>query len=195
MSPMSKSEFMRCFETLNQNWRNKSKRRDILETNINWLEMKLKRCRNQGCLKSIAWECHELRIYSRGNMFSRENNVFNVLWNLDLFLQDRLSSTVKFPRQEYWSGLPFHHVMYSDNYAHPQLGGVFLLLLCLFIPSGVISPLISHRILGTYQPEEFIFQCPIFLPFHASWGYQGKSTEVACHSLLQWTTFCQNFPP
>ena len=22
------------------------------------------------------------------------------------------------------------------------------------------------------------------------WGSQGKNTEVACHSLLQWTTFC-----
>ena len=27
-----------------------------------------------------------------------------------------------------------------------------------------------------------------------SWGSQGK-TEVVCHSLLQWTTFCQNSPP
>ena len=32
--------------------------------------------------------------------------------------------------------------------------------------SGVISPLFSSSILGTYQPGEFIFQCPIFLPFH-----------------------------
>ena len=23
----------------------------------------------------------------------------------------------------------------------------------------------------------------------------GKNIEVVCHSLLQWTTFCQNFPP
>ena len=27
------------------------------------------------------------------------------------------------------------------------------------------------------------------------WGSQGKNTDVVCHSLLQWTTFCQNFPP
>ena len=26
-------------------------------------------------------------------------------------------------------------------------------------------------------------------------GSQGKNTEVVCHSLLQWTTFCQNSPP
>ena len=47
---------------------------------------------------------------------------------------------------------------------------LFLLWLCLFIISGVISPLISSSILGTYQPGEFIFQCPIFLPFHTVHG-------------------------
>ena len=26
-------------------------------------------------------------------------------------------------------------------------------------------------------------------------GFQGKNTEVVCHSLLQWTTFCQTSPP
>ena len=67
----------------------------------------------------------------------------------------------------------------------------------LFILSGVISPLISSSILSTYQPREFIFQCPIYLfafPY-CSWGSQGKNTEVVYHSLLQWTTFCQNSPP
>ena len=29
---------------------------------------------------------------------------------------------------------------------------------------------------------------------YCSWGYQGKNTEVVCHSLLQWTTFHQNSP-
>ena len=27
------------------------------------------------------------------------------------------------------------------------------------------------------------------------WGSQGKNTEAVCHSLLQWTTFCQTSPP
>ena len=26
-------------------------------------------------------------------------------------------------------------------------------------------------------------------------GFKGKNTEVICHSLLQWTTFCQTSPP
>ena len=47
---------------------------------------------------------------------------------------------------------------------------LFLLWLSLFSLSGVISPLISSSILGTYQPGEFIFQCPIFLPFHTVHG-------------------------
>ena len=32
--------------------------------------------------------------------------------------------------------------------------------------NGVISPLISGSILGTYRPGEFLFQYPIILPFH-----------------------------
>ena len=47
---------------------------------------------------------------------------------------------------------------------------LFLLWLHLFILSGVISSLISSSKLGTYQPGEFIFQCPIFLPFHTVHG-------------------------
>ena len=30
---------------------------------------------------------------------------------------------------------------------------------------------------------------------YCSWGSQGRNTEVVCHSLLQWTTFCQTSPP
>ena len=29
---------------------------------------------------------------------------------------------------------------------------------------------------------------------YCSWGSQGKNTEVVCHSLFQWATFCQNSP-
>ena len=41
-----------------------------------------------------------------------------------------------------------------------------LFILSLFILSGVISLLFFSSILGTYQPGVFIFQRPIFLPFH-----------------------------
>ena len=49
---------------------------------------------------------------------------------------------------------------YIDNWV------LFLLWLHPFILSGVISPLISSSIWGTYQPGEFLFQYPIILPFH-----------------------------
>ena len=47
---------------------------------------------------------------------------------------------------------------------------LFLLWLRPFILSGVISPLISYSILGTYRPGEFPFQYPIILPFHTVHG-------------------------
>ena len=47
---------------------------------------------------------------------------------------------------------------------------LFFLCLHLFILSGVISPLISSSILGTYWPGEFFFQYPIILPFHTVHG-------------------------
>ena len=43
-------------------------------------------------------------------------------------------------------------------------------LFLLFILPGVISPLISSSILGTYWPGEFLFQYPIILPFHTVHG-------------------------
>ena len=43
---------------------------------------------------------------------------------------------------------------------------LFLLWLHPFLLSGVISPLISSSILGTYWPGEFLFPYPIILPFH-----------------------------
>ena len=52
----------------------------------------------------------------------------------------------------------------------PSPTELFLLWLHPFILSGVISPLISSSILGTYWPGGFIFQCSIFLPFHTVHG-------------------------
>ena len=54
------------------------------------------------------------------------------------------------------------------SYIHNCL--LFLLWLHPFILSGVISPLISSSILGTYQPGEFLFQYSIVLPLHTVHG-------------------------
>ena len=43
--------------------------------------------------------------------------------------------------------------------------------------------------MATNQPREFIFQCPIFLPFHTVHEVFKARTEVVCHSLL-----LNNFP-
>ena len=58
----------------------------------------------------------------------------------------------------------------ASNTSHIHNWVLFLLWLHPFILSGVISPLISSSILSTYRPGEFIFQCPIFLPFHTVHG-------------------------
>ena len=44
--------------------------------------------------------------------------------------------------------------------------------------------------LGTHLPVSCLFAFSYY-----SWHSWGKNTEVICHSLLQWTTFCQNSPP
>jgi len=67
-----------------------------------------------------------------------------------------------------------------------------LLWLHLFILSGVICPLISSSILGTYAWGIHLSVSYLFNFSYCSWGFQGKNTEVVCHSLLQWTMFCQN---
>ena len=91
----------------------------------------------------------------------------NLLWFTDL--------TFQVPIALYSIRLYFHHQ------SHPQLG-VVLLWLHPFILSGVISPLFSSSILGTYQPGEFIFQCPNFLPFHTVHG-------ILQAKILKWFPF------
>ena len=54
--------------------------------------------------------------------------------------------------------------------SHIHNWALFPLWLSLFILSGVISSLFSSNILGSYQPGEFIFQCPFCL-FILSMGF------------------------
>ena len=43
---------------------------------------------------------------------------------------------------------------------------------------------------GVYLSVSYLFAFS-----YCSWGSQGKNTEVVCHSLLHWATFCQSSPP
>ena len=93
----------------------------------------------------------------------------NLPWFMDL--------TFQVPMQY----LFFTALDFTSITSHIHNWSLFSLWLCLFILSGVISPLFSSSILGTYQPGEFIFQCPIFLPFHTVHG-------VLKARILKWFT-------
>ena len=79
----------------------------------------------------------------------------NLPWFMDL--------TFQVPMQ--YCPLQFYLDFTSIN-SHIHNWALLSLWLSLFIISGAISLLFFSNILGTHQPEEFIFQCHIFLPFH-----------------------------
>ena len=83
----------------------------------------------------------------------------NLPWNTDL--------TFQVPMQ--YCSLEHQTLLPITSHIHKWV--LFLLWLHLFTLSGVIPPLISRSILGTYPPGEFIFQCPIFLPFTLFMGF------------------------
>ena len=62
------------------------------------------------------------------------------------------------------------HRILVPSTSHIRNWALFSLWLLLFILSGIISPLFSSSILGTYRHEEFIFQYHIFWPFHIIHG-------------------------
>ena len=79
----------------------------------------------------------------------------------------------------------FHHQ------TQPQLNIVSSLAQPLY-SFGAISLLFPSTILDTCWPGGPTFMSYLFAFSYCSWGSCGKNTEVVCHSLLQWTTFCQN---
>ena len=71
----------------------------------------------------------------------------------------------------------------QDESSHPSN-------LCLCCPTRHICNTFSFL---KIKKINTIFEGYFSLPYcsYCSWGSQGKNTEVVCHSLLQWTTFCQ----
>ena len=85
----------------------------------------------------------------------------NLPWLMDLMFQVPV---------QYCSSHRTKASNFTSITSHINTWMLFLLWLCLFILSGIISPLFSSSILATYQSGEFIFWCPIFLPFHTVHG-------------------------
>ena len=79
--------------------------------------------------------------------------------------------------------------------SHIHNWALFSLWLCLFIVSGVISPLFCSSILTPTDLGSSSFSVISFCLFILFMGFSGNNAEVVCHSLLQWTMFCQNSPP
>ena len=94
----------------------------------------------------------------------------NLPWFMDLSFQ----VPVQYCSLQHWT------LLLSTQSHHNWV----LILLCLhpFILSGVISPLISCSILGTYWPGELLFQYLIILPFHTVHG-------VLKARILKWFAF------
>ena len=57
---------------------------------------------------------------------------------------------------------------------------------CMYVCMHVYTYTHTHTHIYTHHAILFSY---------CSWGSQGKNPEVVCHSLLQWTTFCQISPP
>ena len=58
--------------------------------------------------------------------------------------------------------LLFTALDFASNISHIHNWVLFLFWLCLFILSGISSPLISSSILGTYRPGEFLSMSYLF---------------------------------
>ena len=66
------------------------------------------------------------------------------------------------------------------------------------IPSFFLELFLHWSPVAYWAPADLgssFFSVLSFCLLYYSWGSQGKNTEVVCHSLLQWTTFCQTSPP
>ena len=85
--------------------------------------------------------------------------------------------------------------LYFDHQSHPQLGIVFALAPSLHSFWSYFSSLLQLHIEHLLTWEVNLSASYLFAFSYCSWGSQGKYTEVVCHSLLQWTMFCQNSSP
>ena len=80
--------------------------------------------------------------------------------------------------------------------SHPQLDIVFDLAPSLHSFWSYFSTHLQYHIRHLLTWRFHLSLSYLFAFSYCSWGcFQEKNTEVVCHCLLQWTTFCQNSPP
>ena len=75
--------------------------------------------------------------------------------------------------------------------SYPQLCIVFTLALPLHYFWSYFSTDFLYHIGQLLSWGVHLSVSYLFAFSYCSWSSQGKNTEVVCHSLLQWTTFCQ----
>ena len=76
---------------------------------------------------------------------------------------------------------------------HSYNTGCFLILFLYFLDTVIITncPQTSNQFESIWH-----FNISRIITFsYCLWSSQDKNTEVVCHSLLQWNTFCQISPP
>ena len=82
----------------------------------------------------------------------------------------------------------FHHQSHP-HWALFSLGSASSFLLELFLCSSWVAYWTPSNLRGSSS------RVISFCPFILFMGSHGKNTGVVCHSLFQWTAFCQNLPP
>ena len=82
--------------------------------------------------------------------------------------------------------------LYFHLQLHPQLDIVSTLTQALLSFWSYFSTLLKYWAPTTMGSSSFSYL--FAFSYYCSWGSQGKDIEVVCHSLLQWTSFCQNPP-
>ena len=94
-----------------------------------------------------------------------------------------------------YSILLFTALDFTFTTRHIQNWVSFLLWLSLFILSGAIPPVFPVAYWTPIDLRGSALSVLSFCHFILFMGFQSKNTEVICHSLFQWTTFCQNSTP
>ena len=98
-------------------------------------------------------------------------------------------SPLWYPYTCYISGSPFPPCKSEPFHLYRFICAIFLIL--------SVQSLSHVRLFATpwIAARRSSFIIPSICLFLLFMGSQGKNSEVACHSLLQWTAFCQTSPP